>query len=32
MADLKEETAVDNTESNPVEETVETRRPIDPNL
>lgn len=32
MADLKEETTVDNTESNPVEETVETRRPIDPNL
>lgn len=33
MADLKEETTVDNTDSNPVEETVETRRkPIDPNL
>lgn len=33
MADFKEETTVDNTEeSNPVEETVETTRPIDPNL
>lgn len=32
MADLKEETTVDNNETNPVEETVETRRPIDPNL
>jgi len=32
MADLKEETTVDNNDSNPVEETVETRKPIDPNL
>jgi tetratricopeptide (TPR) repeat protein len=33
MADLKEETTVDNTDTNPVEETVEeTRKPIDPNL
>ncbi|PBQ31689.1 tetratricopeptide repeat protein [Sphingobacteriaceae bacterium] len=32
MADLKEETTVDNNETNPVEETVETKRPIDPNL
>lgn len=32
MADLKEETTVENTESNPVEETVETKRPINPNL
>jgi hypothetical protein len=33
MADLKEETTVDNTDSNPVEETVEeTRKPIDPSL
>jgi tetratricopeptide (TPR) repeat protein len=32
MADLNEETTVDNTESNPVEETVETRKPIDPSL
>lgn len=31
MSDLKEETTVDNTE-NQVEETVETRKPIDPNL
>ncbi len=33
MADLKEETSVDNTETNPVEETVEeTKKAIDPNL
>lgn len=33
MADLKEDTTVDNTETNPVEETVEeTRKPIDPSL
>jgi len=32
MADFKEETTVDNTESNPVEETIEARKPIDPNL
>lgn len=32
MADLKEETTVDNTDSNPVEETVETKKPIDPSL
>lgn len=32
MADLKEETTVDNNETNPVEETVETKKPIDPNL
>lgn len=32
MADLKEETTLDNNEENQVEETVETRRPIDPNL
>jgi tetratricopeptide (TPR) repeat protein len=32
MADLKEETTVDNNETNPVEETTEKRRPIDPNL
>lgn len=33
MADLKEETTVDNTDSNAVEETVEeTRKPIDPSL
>src|SRR4051812_7492865 len=30
MADLKEETTVDNT--NPVEETVETKKPIDPSM
>ena len=32
MADLKEETTLDNNEENQVEETVEPRRPIDPNL
>ncbi len=33
MSDLKEETSVDNTETNPVEETVEeTKKAIDPNL
>ncbi|WP_317899672.1 tetratricopeptide repeat protein [Aurantibacillus circumpalustris] len=32
MADLKEETTVDNNEQNQVEETVETKRPIDPSL
>lgn len=33
MADLKEETTVDNQDSNPVEETVgETRKPVDPSL
>lgn len=32
MADLKEETTVDNNETNPVAETVETRKPIDPSL
>lgn len=32
MADLKEETTVDNQDSNQVEETVETRKPIDPSL
>jgi tetratricopeptide (TPR) repeat protein len=32
MADLKEETTVDNNDSNQVEETVETRKPIDPSL
>jgi tetratricopeptide (TPR) repeat protein len=33
MSDLKEEPTVDNTDSNPVEETVEeTRKPIDPSL
>ncbi|MBL7934045.1 MAG: tetratricopeptide repeat protein [Bacteroidia bacterium] len=32
MADLKEETTVDNQDSNQVEETVETRKPVDPSL
>jgi hypothetical protein len=32
MADLKEETTLDNNEENQVEETVERKRPIDPNL
>jgi tetratricopeptide (TPR) repeat protein len=32
MADYKEETTVDNTESTPVEETAQPRKPIDPSL
>ena len=32
MADLKEESTVENNEENQVEETVAPKRPIDPNL